>query len=230
MRRLLFIALAATLVGCACFAPQQVQPLALTGCTETTGAACSDGAADMLQANSSPPALQDHPAAKTEKTATAKKANHRHRREANTRIQNARSNIVPEADALSGQRDDKSNTVITAQPTTQGKSESLQSSQLDDNESVIKKAKAIIAAKMKNPASVEFAEMKRSAEKDALGRLSSDVICGYVGEKNASGESIGGRPFLYLVLKDEVYIGDMIGTTDEYKHLATCLANGRSAS
>jgi hypothetical protein len=71
---------------------------------------------------------------------------------------------------------------------------------------------------------------KRSTENDALGRLSSDVICGYVGEKNASGESIGGRPFLYLVLKDEVYIGDMIGTTDAYKYLATCLAYGRSAS
>jgi hypothetical protein len=110
------------------------------------------------------------------------------------------------------------------------KSKILQSSKLDDDDSVIKKAKATIAAKMENPASVGFAEMKRSTENDALGRLSSDVICGYVGEKNASGESIGGRPFLYLVLKDEVYIGDMIGTTDAYKHLATCLAYGRSAS
>jgi hypothetical protein len=110
------------------------------------------------------------------------------------------------------------------------KSESLQSSELDNYDSVIKKAKATIAAKMENPASVEFAEMKRSTEKDALGRLSSDVICGYVGKKNASGENIGGRPILYLVLKDEVYIGDMIGTTDAHKHLATCLAYGRSGS
>ena len=225
MRTLLFIALTATLVGC--FAPPQMQQLALTGCTGTTGAACSGGAADVLQANSSPPAWQDHPTAKTEKIAPAKKASARHRRETNTRIQNARSHIVPKTNVSSGQRD----TVITAQPTApEVKSKILQSSQLDDTDSVIKKAKATIAAKMENPASVGFAEMKRSTENDALGRLSSDVICGYVGEKNASGESIGGRPFLYLVLKDEVYIGDMIGTTDDYKHLATCLAYGRSTS
>jgi hypothetical protein len=148
----------------------------------------------MLQANSSPPALQDHPAAKTEKTATAKKANPRHRRETNTRIQNARSHIVPET--ASGQRDDKSNTVITAQPTaTEVKSEILQSSQRDDNDSVIKKAKATIAAKMKNPASVEFADMKRSTEKDALGRLSSDVICGYVGRKTRQAKTSGADRF-----------------------------------
>jgi hypothetical protein len=207
-----------------------MQQVALTGCTETTGAACSDGAADILQANSSPPALQDHPEAKTEKTATAKKANSRHRRAAKTRIQNARSNIAPETDASSGQRHDKSNTVSAQPPATEVNSESLQSSQLDDNESVIKKAKATIAARMENPASVEFEEMKRSTENDAFGRLLSDVICGYVGQKDASGENIGGRPFLYLVLKDEVYIGDMIGTTDAYKDLATCLAYGRSAS
>jgi hypothetical protein len=93
VRTLLFIVLTATLVGC--FAPLQMQQLALTGCTGTTGAACSGGAADVLQANSSPPAWQDHPAAKTEKISPAKKANARHRRETNTRIQNARSHIVP---------------------------------------------------------------------------------------------------------------------------------------
>ena len=83
----------------------------------------------MLQANSSPPAWQDHPTAKTEKIAPAKKANARHRRETNTRIQNARSHIVPKTDVSSGQRD----TVITAQPTApEVKSKILQSSQLDD--------------------------------------------------------------------------------------------------
>ena len=183
----------------------------------------------MLQPDSSPPALQNYPVAKTEKTGTAKKANSQHRRAVNTRIQNARS-IAPQTDASSGQRRDKLNTVSAQPSATEVKSEILQSSQLDDNDSVIKKAKATIVARMKNPASVEFAEMKRSTEKDALGRLSSDVICGYVGEKNASGENIGGRPFLYLILKDEVYIGDMIGTTDAYKDLATCLAYGRSVS
>jgi len=158
-------------------------------------AACPAGAADMMQPNASPPALQDHPAAKTGKSATVKKANLRHRREANTRIQNERSNIAAETDASSGQQHDKSNT-ISAQPTaTEVKSEILQSSELDDYDSVIKKAKATIAAKMENTASVEFTEMKRSTEKDTLGRLSSDVICGYVGKKTHQAKKSGADRF-----------------------------------
>src|SRR5262245_45177222 len=85
VRTLLFIALMATLVACTCFAPQQVQLATLTQCA---GASCSDAAADTLQPKSSPRALQDQVAAKAEKTARAKKAS-QHRREANTRIQNA---------------------------------------------------------------------------------------------------------------------------------------------
>ena len=146
MRTLLFIVLTATLVGC--FAPPQMQQLALTGCTGTTGAACSGGAADVLQANSSPPAWQDHPAAKTEKIAPAKKANARHRRETNTRIQNARSHIVPKTDVSSGQRD----TVITAQPTApEVKSKILQSSQLDDDQLGDKKSKGNDCSKNGEP-------------------------------------------------------------------------------
>jgi hypothetical protein len=111
VRPLLFFALAVTFVGCTCFAPQQMQQVALTGCTETTGAACPDGAADMVQPNANPRALQDHPTAKTGKTATVKKANLRHRKEVNTRIQNKRSNIAAGTDASSGQQHDKSNTI-----------------------------------------------------------------------------------------------------------------------
>ena len=217
----------ATLVACTCFAPQQVQLAALTQCA---GSSCSDAAADILHTKSSPPVQQDHLAVKTEKAATAKKADSQHRREVNTHIQNAKSNIAPATDSSSGQRLDKSNTA-TAQPTaTEPKSGDPQSPQLDNNDSAIKKATASIAAKNKNRASVELAEMKRSTETDELGRLSSDVICGYIMEKNASGQNIGSRPFLYLVLKDEVYLGDMIDTTDAYRHLAACFAYGKNAS
>ena len=217
----------ATLVACTCSAPQQVQLAALTQCA---GASCSDASADTLQPKSSASVLQDHIAAKAKKTATPKKAS-QNRREAKTRIQNAISSTASEGDPSSGQRLGKSNTE-TAQPTaTESKSGSPQSSQLDDNDSAaIKKAKASIAAKNKNPASVELAEMKRSTETDELGKVSSDVICGYVMEKNASGKNIGSRPFLYLVLKDEVYIGDMIDTTDAYRHMVACFAYGKNAS
>jgi hypothetical protein len=75
----------------------------------------------------------------------------------------------------------------------------------DETDPVLKKAKATIAAKMEDP-SAEFSEMKRAVRKNTLGRP-VDTICGYVKGKSASGET-GERPFLYLVLEDEVFIVD----------------------
>jgi hypothetical protein len=96
-----------------------------------------------------------------------------------------------------------------------------QSSQLDDkSDPVIKKAKATIAAKMENPASVEFVEMKRADRKDALGN-SVDTICGYVSGKTASGGVTGDTPFLYLVQEDEAYIGGFMATT-AYRYRNIC--------
>lgn len=87
------------------------------------------------------------------------------------------------------------------------KAETSQSSQLDDKpDPVIERAKAAIAAKMENPASVEFGEMKRADRKNADGKL-MDSICGYVRVKTASGGEIKDRPFLYLVKEDQAYIG-----------------------
>jgi hypothetical protein len=201
--RLLFIsALAATLIGCTCFTPQQAQQASLTGCTEANGFACSDGAAGTPQI-------------------AAKKEKPRYRREANTHTENAKSNIVPKMDASSVQPDDKSNTVTNAKSTIAAKTETPQSSQVDDkSDPVIKKAKATIAAKMENPASVEFVEMKRADRKDALGK-SIDTICGYVSGKNASGGVTGDTPFLYLVQEDKAYIGGMMATT-EYRYSNIC--------
>jgi hypothetical protein len=61
-------------------------------------------------------------------------------------------------------------------------------------------------AKIENPASVEFRQMKRAERKNAVGK-SIDSICGYVRGKTASGKETGDRPFLYLVQEDEAYIG-----------------------
>ena len=225
MRPLVISVLAATLVGCSCFSPQQhARQALLTDCAEANGFACSDGDTGTSEINSKPLVLRDN--SRTEK-AIAAKENPRYHRKANTHTKNAKSNIMPKTDASSSvQPDDKSNTVINAKSTIAAKTETPQSTQLDDG-SEIEKAKGTIAAKMKNPA-VEFVELKRIAEKGALGKSSIDIICGYVGEKNASGESTGDRPFLYLVQKDEAYIGDMMATTDAYKYLANCLANGRN--
>jgi hypothetical protein len=88
------------------------------------------------------------------------------------------------------------------------------SAQLDD-ETVIKKAKATIAAKVSDPNSVEFQGMERAARKNALGN-SIATICGFVRDKNS-----GPRPFLYIVEKDEAYIGGYAIATSSYRNICS---------
>jgi hypothetical protein len=71
------------------------------------------------------------------------------------------------------------------------------------SETVLKKAKITVAAKMEDPASVEFVDIKRPVKK--IGQ-SLEIICGHVKGKMKSGEAIGERPFLYLVKEDEAFI------------------------
>jgi hypothetical protein len=70
---------------------------------------------------------------------------------------------------------------------------------------VLDKAKIAVAAKMEDPASVEFGEMKRAMRKNTLGKR-IDTICGHVKGKDASGSDTGDRPFLYLVKEDDAYV------------------------
>jgi len=72
---------------------------------------------------------------------------------------------------------------------------------------VLKKAKTTVAAKMEDPASAEFEDMKRAMRKNTFGQP-VDTICGHVKGKKTSGEDIGERPFLYLVKEDEAYVVD----------------------
>jgi hypothetical protein len=72
---------------------------------------------------------------------------------------------------------------------------------------VLNKAKISIAAKMENPASAEFSDMKRATRKNMIGRP-VDTICGHVRGKNAAGGDVGDRPFLYLVNDDDAYVVD----------------------
>jgi hypothetical protein len=102
-------------------------------------------------------------------------------------------------------------------PPVAAETETPPSPQLDD-ESVIKKAKATIAAKMSDPHSVEFQDMERAARKNVLGKP-IDTICGFVRDKNS-----GPRPFLYLVQKDEAYVGGYIIATSEYRNICSITA------
>jgi hypothetical protein len=77
----------------------------------------------------------------------------------------------------------------------------------DETDPVTAKAMTAIAAKMEDPVSAEFVEMKRAIRKNTLGQP-VDTICGYVTAKNVSGEHSGQQPFLYLVKDDEAYLVD----------------------
>ena len=75
----------------------------------------------------------------------------------------------------------------------------------ETSDPVLKKAKIMVAAKMEDPASVEFVDLKRAMDKNTFGQ-SFEIICGHVKGKMKSGEATGERPFLYLVKEDEAFI------------------------
>ena len=75
----------------------------------------------------------------------------------------------------------------------------------ETSDPVLKKAKIMVAAKMEDPASVEFVDIKRAMDKNTFGQ-SFEIICGHVKGKMKSGEATGERPFLYLVKEDEAFI------------------------
>ena len=158
-------------------------------------------------------------------TITAKKTKARHRKNNNsTKIAEPRN--APKMNASSFIRSDDNVTTPTTVKTETAPSSSEEttptssqetapsSPQLDD-ETVIKKAKATIAAKVSDPNSVEFQRMERAARKNALGN-SIDTICGFVRDKNS-----GPRPFLYVVEKDEAYIGGYAIATSAYRKICS---------
>jgi hypothetical protein len=171
-------------------------------------------------------------------TITAKKTNAPRRRH-NHLHKIAESHVVPKMDAAPFVPPNHKSDITTTTPPVPAKSEVPPSSQPDDetkkteiphdeatkteippssqldDESVIKKAKATIAAKMRDPDSVEFERVERAARKNALGK-SIDTICGFVKDKNS-----GAKPFLYLVEKDEAYIGGYIIATSEYRNICS---------
>jgi len=70
---------------------------------------------------------------------------------------------------------------------------------------VIVKAKTTIAAKFKEPASVEFIEVNRAIRQNMVGQP-TDTICGRVKVKIASEDEAGIRPFVYFVKKDAGFV------------------------
>ena len=69
---------------------------------------------------------------------------------------------------------------------------------------VLNKAKATVASKMEDPASVEFEDMTRAIRQSSIGPV--DTICGHVSGKKMSGGETGKRAFLYLVKGDIAFV------------------------
>jgi hypothetical protein len=75
----------------------------------------------------------------------------------------------------------------------------------ESSDPVLNKARISVAAKMEDPASAEFGDMKRAIRKNTLGKP-MDTVCGHVRGRDASGSDTGERPFLYLVKEDDAYV------------------------
>jgi hypothetical protein len=187
MKTLFVGALAATLVGCSCYVSPQAS---IEACTAGGNAlACFDrtmvGQAtepepEALEAKPAKPRTRSKRAAKTEKPSSSARARDDSR--------------------LAAEAAKPSTIAKKVEPATSGKSP-------DTSDPVVAQAKITIAAKLENPASAEFVEMKRAMRTNTRGQ-SVDTICGRVEDKTASGEGTGGRPFLYLVKDDEAFVVD----------------------
>lgn len=224
MRPLIISALAATLIGCTWFAPQQAPQASLYSITDAPLADSNTGEAEKaIRAETICPPHRKKPASGTKITKVSAQ-----KMDASSRVQsedksrtsnNAQSTVATRRDTQQAARPvDKSGTSINAQSTVAARTDTQQTAQpVDKSDHVFNKAISAIAAKMHNSASVELVEMKR-AEKNASGK-SIDTICGYVRGKSASGLDTGDRPFLYLVQEDQAYIGLYDIATSRYPSL-----------
>jgi hypothetical protein len=182
MRPFLIGALCAALIGCSCPLPPRgvVQTCTSQGCFTRTAATTP------IEPKRAP--FKSEPARKGAMTAKPTAAKPRNETEP---------------------VEEKANSRTTKEPaTTGGKTEGPASDQPSEaSDPVLKKAKTTVAAKMEDPASAEFVDMKRVMKKNTFGQP-FEIICGHVKGKKTSGEATGERPFLYLVKEDEAFIVD----------------------
>jgi hypothetical protein len=75
----------------------------------------------------------------------------------------------------------------------------------EPSDPILEKAKATVASKMEDPASVEFEDITRAVRHDTFGQ-SIDTVCGHVRGKKISGAETGKRAFLYLVKEDIAFV------------------------
>ena len=219
MRALLIGPLFVTLIGCSCPIPRQAM---LDGCT-TSG--CFERTAVVRPIELTPAPLKTNSVTTKVKPATKPNSTIAKAMPAtkpNSTIAKAKPAIRPNSTTAKAKL---TPATTTARPLSAelGKQVSLTeektkpptatmpvvpvSQPSDTSDSILKKAKTTIAAKMENPASAEFNDMNRAIRKNTFGQP-IDTICGRVKGKKTSGEDTGERPFLYLVKENEAYVVD----------------------
>src|SRR5438034_6236196 len=185
MRTLLIGVLAATLVGCSYpLAPQA----SMEACADPNGFGGLNNMAASRPIEPVPASSKTSSAATKVKSTIAARAQERSTAAVRDRPKPAEKNPT--------------STVIEAKVEAPASARSAETS-----DPVIVKAKTTIAAKLEDPVSAEFGEMKRAIRKNTLGKP-VDTICGRVKGKKASAENTGDWPFLYLVTEDEAYVVD----------------------
>ena len=185
MRTLLIGVLAATLVGCSCPLPPQAS---MEACTDPNGFGCLNRTAASRPIEPTPASSRTSSATTRVKSTIAAKT------------EESSSVVVRDRPQLAEKK--AKSTMIEAKVEAPASGRPAETS-----DPVIIKAKTTIAAKLEDPTSAEFGEMKRAIRKNTLGK-SVDTICGRVKGKKASGENAGDWPFLYLVTEDEAYVVD----------------------
>jgi hypothetical protein len=178
MRTLLIGALAATLIGCSCVLPPQAD---VNGCVQANGLPCSARTAEDAPIELKPSSTKVHSARKEAKSKPPKN-----------------SSSSAKADSQAATEKAKSTSPAAVE-------DSAANQPAQSSDSIISRAKMAIAAKLENPASAEFQDMKRAIRTNTL-RQNVDTICGHVKGKNASGADTGEMAFLYLVKDDDAYV------------------------
>ena len=178
MRTLLIGALAATLIGCSCVLPPQAD---VNGCVQANGLPCSARTAEDAPIELKPSSTKVHSARKEAKSKPPK---------------NSSSSAKADSQAATDKAKSASPAAVE---------DSAANQPAPSSDSIISRAKMAIAAKLENPASAEFQDMKRAIRTNTL-RQNVDTICGHVKGKNASGADTGEMAFLYLVKDDDAYV------------------------
>jgi hypothetical protein len=206
MRMLLVGVLSVTLIGCSCPVGRHA---VLDACTSKTCFARTAASPPIepkptpFKPNRTITKVESKNAAKTAKTSAAVKAAKQNSPQTSNKSDKDKiasaTPIVPDSSAPPPQpvESAKSTVGMNANVAVSG-----QASEASDP--VLKKAKATVASKMEDPASVEFEDLTRAIRQSSIGPI--DTICGHVKGKKMSGAETGKRAFLYLVKEDIAFV------------------------